>query len=58
LVPDAALITFVLSVMVLLARFAKLAKSLMVQLLGRNLIGSLRNGRANSKPPQALPSQE
>ncbi len=58
MVPDVALLTVAFSLMVILARFASLAKSFMIQLLGKNLIGSLRNGRVNNRPPQALPSSE
>jgi hypothetical protein len=58
MIPDAALITAVLSLMVIFARFSRMAKTLLSQLVGKNLIGSLRNGKVNSRPPQAVPATE
>jgi hypothetical protein len=58
MVPDGALLTVVFSVLAIAARFARLAKTLMSQLLGKNLIGSLRNGHKTIQPPQALPASE
>jgi hypothetical protein len=58
MVPDLALLTLAMSLLMIMARFARVAKALMSQLLGRNLIGSLRNGHASARPPQALPSSE
>jgi hypothetical protein len=58
MIPDVALVTLALSLLVTMARFGRLAKAMMGQLLGKNLIGSLRNGHAGARPPQALPSSE
>ena len=58
MVPDFALLTLAMSLLMIMATFARVAKALMTQLLGRNLIGSLRNGHASAPPPQALPSSE
>jgi hypothetical protein len=58
MVPDFALLTLIMSILVIMARFARLAQALMTKLLGRNLIGSLRSGHANARRPQALPSSE
>jgi hypothetical protein len=57
-IPDFALLTLAMSLLMIMARFARMAKALMTQLLGRNLIGSLRNGHGSARPPQALPSSE
>lgn len=56
MIPDAALLTLVFSVLIMAARFGKLAKALMLQLLGNNLIGSLRGGPKSARPPQAVAS--
>ena len=58
MIPEAPLLTVAFSLLVIMARFARLAKTFMMQLLGKNLIGSLRNGHINNRPPQALPSSE
>jgi hypothetical protein len=58
MIPDVSLLTLAFSLLVVMARFAKLAKAFMMQLLGKNLIGSLRNGHVNNRPPQALPSSQ
>jgi len=58
MVPDFALLTLIVSLLMVMARFARVAKALMTQLLGKNLIGSLRNGHAGARSPQALPSSE
>jgi hypothetical protein len=54
MIPDAALLTVAFSVLALAARFGRLAKAMMQQLLGTNLIGPLRGGPKNSRPPQAV----
>jgi hypothetical protein len=56
MIPLPALITVVLSILVIAARFGRIAKSLIAQLFAPNLIGSLRNGHKSTHPPQALPS--
>lgn len=56
LVPDVTLLTLAFSILAMAARFGRLAKALMSQLLGKNLIGSLRTGPKSARPPQALPS--
>jgi hypothetical protein len=58
MVPDVSLLTLGFSLIVIMARFARLAKSFMMQLLGKNLIGALRGGHTNARPPQALPSSQ
>jgi hypothetical protein len=56
MIPVDALLPVALSVLMLAARFSRLAKAMMAKLLGRNLIGSLRNGHVGARWPQALPS--
>lgn len=58
LAPDAAIISFAFSLLIIMARFARLAASFLTQLFGKNLIGSLRKGGLKSRPPQALPQSE
>jgi hypothetical protein len=58
MVPDFELLTLTMSLLMIMARFARVTKALMTQLLGRNLIGSLRNGHASGHPPQAPSSSE
>jgi hypothetical protein len=56
MIPVAELLTVAFSVMVMAARFGRLAKAMMSQLLGNNMIGSLRNGSKSARPPQAVQS--
>jgi len=58
MIPDVALLTLVLSLLAMAARFSKLGMSLIAALLGKDLIGSLRQGYKGAHPPQALPSPE
>jgi len=57
LLPDVALLTLVLSGLVMVARFNRLLQALMAQVLGKDMIGALRAARG-ARRPQALPSQE
>jgi len=57
LLPDLALLTLVLSGLVMVARFNRLLQALLAQLLGKDMIGALRTARG-ARRPQALPSQE
>jgi hypothetical protein len=56
MVPDVTLLTLVFSVLIMMARFGRIAKALMSQLFAKNLIGSLGNGRKSARQPQALPT--
>jgi hypothetical protein len=58
MIPDLPLLTFAISILIAFARYAKFAKDLLMQTIGRNLIGSLRNGRTSARPPQAVASTE
>jgi len=57
LLPDVALLTLVLSGLVMVARFNRLLQALMAQVLGKDMIGALRTARG-ARRPQALPSSE
>lgn len=61
LIPDLALITVALYVLVMVARFNRLLQGLLSsvlnRLLGKDLIGSIRTAR-NARRPQAVPSRE
>jgi hypothetical protein len=61
LIPDLAIVTLALYALVMIARFNRLLQgllsSLLNQLFGKDLIGSLRAAR-NARRPQALPSSE
>jgi len=57
MLPDLALVTVVLSMLVMLARFNKLLQNLVTQILARNMTGSLRAARGTRRP-QALPGSE
>jgi hypothetical protein len=61
LIPDLAIVTLALYALVMIARFNRLLQgllsSLLNQLFGKDLIGSLRAAR-NARRPQAIPSSE
>ncbi|MDA4113162.1 MAG: hypothetical protein OK474_03860 [Thaumarchaeota archaeon] len=58
MIPDTALVALVFSILAMAARFGRIAKALMAQFFGKNLIGSLRNGHKSTHPPRALPSSQ
>jgi hypothetical protein len=58
MIPDYGLLTLGLSFLAIIARFSRVATSLIAQLLGKDLIGPLRSGTKNARRPQALPSSE
>lgn len=58
MIADVAILSLAMSLLVIMARFANLAKALMMQLLGKNMIGALRGGKTNARPPQAVAAQE
>jgi hypothetical protein len=61
LIPDLAIVALALYALVMIARFNRLLQgllsSLLNQLFGKDLIGSLRAAR-NARRPEALPSSE
>lgn len=61
MIADFALITVALWTLIIIARFNRLLQALlqsvMTQLLGKDLIGSLKTARS-ARRPQALPTQE
>lgn len=58
MIPDAALLTLIFSILAMAARFGRIAKALMAQVFAKNLIGSLGNGRKSTHAPQAIPASK
>jgi hypothetical protein len=54
MIPVAELMTVAFSVMVMAARFGRLAKAMMLKMLGPNMIGSLRTGSKSARARQAV----